>query len=195
MTQSDKKEPEQSRWRKVSGYSLVNDVPQGDWRMKYLTYNFWSQPYDSHKHPPSPDSSKAKPEEEPSSLSGFQREIEFMIRPLKRWCVPKKVDACLKLESILPNAPLSHTWVLARQRNGSCILACLDTYAHGPFHYLDASRPKRWLYMYSDAILHLIQDAVPGRRPVGLLINNHTTAISFLKYHCIRSYVFLFMYC
>ena len=78
------------------------------------------------------------------------------MRPLKRWCVPKKVDACLKLESILPNAPLSHTWVLARQRNGSCILACLDTYAHGPFHYLDASRPKRWLYMYSDAILHLL---------------------------------------
>ena len=117
--------------------------------------------------------------------------------------MPKKVDACLKLESILPNAPLSHTWVLARQRNGSCILACLDTYAHGPFHYLDASRPKRWLYMYSDAILHLIQDAVPGRRPVGLLINNHTTAISFLAsysayllflqcFHCISYLRFCF---
>ena len=105
--------------------------------------------------------------------------------------MPKKVDACLKLESVLPNAPLSHTWVLARQRNGSCILACLDTYAHGPFHYLDAGRPKRWLYMYSDAILHLIQDAVPGRRPVGLLINNHTTAISFLASYSVLNLLFL----
>ena len=83
--------------------------------------------------------------------------------------------------------------MLARQRNGSCILAYLDTYAHGPFHYLDASRPKRWLYMYSDAILHLIQDAVPGRRPVGLLINNHTTAISFLASYSANNY-FSFMF-
>ena len=41
--------------------------------------------------------------------------------------MPKKVDACLKLESILPNAPLSHTWVLAKLLGKEIALAFLHT--------------------------------------------------------------------